>query len=338
MFVRYFVHHFHLETNLNSLKSSCSLMAALLCHLLCQLLCTSPTYSADAASWQSNQPAKPLAFNDVNEQLHKNYAHAKDEIRQKLGPIVFCTNMAISLHKGKDVTTVPFQTPRYTGLKQVSHITLGSFFLLTNHTDEKLSADQIERLKAYKAGIEKAAPELQTNQGLVTEDDAKQQELIKKTLAFLGKVIDDKQVSHSDLRTFVRSCTVSDLENAYEAAGSQIRTMDDTMAKWHKEMTDEEWNKLHVIILTGHMPRPGLLSYQYFSKLLCQNQEGEQIIVAEGLTDEEQAIDLLLTHIIDGKVAVEFFQDPWRMHRDLLSDGGELYLKEHKLQANWTGK
>ena len=86
------------------------------------------------------------------------------------------------------------------------------------------------------------------------------------------------------------------------------------------------------------MPRPGLLSYQYFSKLLNQNQEGEQIIVAEGLTDEEQAIDLLLTHIIDGKVAVEFFQDPWRMHRDLLSDGGELYLKEHKLQASWPSK
>lgn len=132
----------------------------------------------------------------------------------------------------------------------------------------------------------------------------------------------------------MRMCTVSDLENAYEAAGSQIRTMDETVLKWHKEMTDDEWKKLHVIILTAHMPRPGLLSYQYFSKLLSQGQEGEQIIIAEGMTDEEQATDLLLTHIIDGKVAVAFFQDPWRMHRDLLSDGGELYLKEHKLVAN----
>ena len=92
-----------------------------------------------------------------------------------------------------------------------------------------MSTDEIERLKAYKAGIEKAAPELQNNQGLAAEDDAKQQELIKKTLAFLGKVIDDKQVSHADLQTYVRSCTVPDLENAYEAAGSQIRAMDDTV-------------------------------------------------------------------------------------------------------------
>lgn len=319
---------------MNSLKTSGSLMAALLYHLLC----ASPAFCADASACPAAPAEKPLAFNSVNEQLHKNYAHAKDEIRQKLGPIIFCTNMDISLHKGSNVTTVPFQKPRYTGLKQVSHITLGTFVLLTNHTDEKLSADQIERLTAYKAGIEKAVPELQKNQGLVAADDARQQELIAKTLAFLGKVLNDKQVSQADLQTYVRTCTVPDLENAYDAAGSQIRAMDEAVSKWHKEMTDDEWSKLHVIILTSHMPRPGLLSYQYFSKLLNQSQEGEQIIVAEGMTDEEQATDLLLTHIIDGKVAVAFFQDPWRMHRDLLSDGGELYLKEHKLQANLATK
>jgi hypothetical protein len=302
--------------------------------LLTQILSASPAFSGNEPSCPVEHTEKPLAFNDVNEQLHKNYAHAKDEVRQKLGPIIFCTNNEISLHKGKLVETVPFQKPRYTGLKQISHITLGSYVLLTNHTDEKLNDDEIQRLVAYKTGIEKAAPELEKSQGLVPEDEAKQRDLIKKTLAFLGKVIDDKQVSHADLQSYVRMCTVSDLENAYEAAGSQIRTMDETVLKWHKEMTDDEWKKLHVIILTAHMPRPGLLSYQYFSKLLSQSQEGEQIIIAEGMTDEEQATDLLLTHIMDGKVAVAFFQDPWRMHRDLLSDGGELYLKEHKLMAN----
>ena len=92
--------------------------------------------------------------------------------------------------------------------------------------------------------------------------------------------------------------------------------------------------------MTSHMPRQGLLSFQYFSKLLNQAQEGDQIIVAEsaGTTDEEQAIDLLLTHMLDGKVAVEFFKDPWRMHRDLLSDGAKEWLEKHKLQGNLVSR
>ena len=316
---------------MNLLKSSSSLIAT----LLSGLLCTIPAYSENAAPWQLD---KPLAFTEVNEQLQRNYAHAKDEIRQNLGPIIFCTNDSVSLLKGKDKTTVPFITPRSTGLKEIAHITLGSYILLTNHTDEILTAEKIERLQAFKTGIEKAAPDLQNNEGLEPRDDSRQEELIKKTISFLSNVINAKRVSHTDLQKYVRSCAVPDLENAYEAAGSQITTIDDAVAIWHKQMTPEEWSNLHVIILISHMPRQRLLSFQYFSKLLNQPQEGKQIIVSEGPSNDEQAIDLLLTHILDGKVALDFFRDPWRMHRDLLSDGAQKYLQEHKLQGNQISK
>ena len=242
----------------------------------------------------------------------------------------------VSLLRGKDKTTVPLIKPHYTGLKQVAHITLGTFVLLTNHTDETLSADTIQRLQAYKDGIEKATPSLDKDQALEPEDESRQKELIKNTLSLLDTAIKEKRVSHEDLRQYVRSCTTPDLENASEAAGSLITTIDDAVAKWHKEMTPQEWKKLHVIIWTAHMPRQDLTSFQYFSKLLNQPNEGEQIIVAESPSpcDQEQAIDLLLTHILDGKVALEFFNDPWRMHRDLLADGAKEYLQKHELQGN----
>jgi hypothetical protein len=308
-------------------------------NLLATLLLSSIVYTVPvrAETWsKSSEPDKPLAFDAVNQQLFKNYTHAKDEIRQKLGPIVMCSNVSVTLLKGKERSTVPFIRPHYTGLKEVAHITLGSFILLTNHTDEELTAEKIEKLKEYRDGIEKASAELQKNEGLEPVDQARQQELVKKTLAFLDKVIAAKRVSTGELDTYVRTTTIPDLENAYEAAGSQITTMDDAMSKWHREMTAEEWKKLHVIILTTHMPRKELLAFQYFQKLLNQPEEGEQIIVAEsaGTTTDEQAIDLLLTHILDGKVAVAFFQDPWRMHRDLLSDGAKEWLQKHKLKAN----
>lgn len=314
------------------LRLSSPLTAAILFSLLLAI----PAHSDDATSWQSND--KPLAFNDVNEQLHKNYAHAKEEIRQALGPIILCTGDSISLLKGKDKTTISFIKPHYTGLKQIAHITLGSFIILTNHTDENLSTDTLGRLQAYKDGIEKASFGLEKDQGLESGDESRQKELVNKTLSFLNTVINDKRVSHADLQKYVRSCTVPDLRNAYEAAGSQITTMDNAVAQWHKEMTPEEWKKLHVIIWTSHMPRQGLLAYQYFSKLLNLSQEGEQLIVVESPTpsNDELAIDLLLIHILDGKVATNFFNDPWRMHRDLLSDGAKEYLQKHKLIGNKT--
>ena len=43
----------------------------------------------------------------------------------------------------------------------------------------------------------------------------------------------------------------------------------------------------------------------------------------------EPGMDLLATHALDRKVAIDFFKDKWRMHRDLLSDGARQYLKKH---------
>lgn len=301
--------------------------------LLVSLRCAIPPCSASEANWAT---VKPLAFSDVNEQVRENYVHAKQEIREGLGPIILCTSDLVSLLKGNRKTTVPFIKPRFTGLKEITHITLGTFILLRNHTNESLGPDTIQRLRNYKDGIEKADLVLNREQGLEPVDESRQKELIKKTISFLGTVIKDKLVSREDLRQYVRSCTASDLENAYEAAGSEIKTIDDAVSKWHKAMSPEEWKMLHVIIWTTHMPKQDLASFQYFSKLLNQPNEGDQIIVAESPSpcDEEQAIELLVTHILDREIALEFFNDPSRMHRDLLADGAKEYLQKHDLQGN----
>ncbi len=322
---------------MKSFKSTCSLLLA----VSSINLYAAPALCQSMGAQPSDKPAvteKPLAFNAVNEQLLKNYTLAKDEIRAGLGPIIVCSGNSIALHKGKNIESVVIIKPRYTGLKEVAHITLGTFVLLINHTDENLSTAQIDKLKTYKTGIEQAASGLEKNEGLAPTDNPMQEELIKKTLAFLGTVIEAKRVSHVDLQKYVRSCATPDMHNAYEAAGTQIEAMDKAVSEWHKAMTADEWKNLYVVIMTGHMPRQQLLAFQYFSKLLNQPQEGDRIIVAEGLSEEQQALDLLVTHILDRKIAIEFFQDPWRMHRDLLSDGAKEYLEKHKMQGNLDEK
>jgi hypothetical protein len=56
----------------------CMLKLSLMAMLLCLLQAFIPA-GAQNATW--TQTCKPLAFNYVNEQVHKNYAYAKDEIR-----------------------------------------------------------------------------------------------------------------------------------------------------------------------------------------------------------------------------------------------------------------
>ncbi len=305
-------------------------------YLVMSILCAFGLAPAHAETWSESTSDQPLAFNEVNQHLLRNYTNAKEELHERLGPIVLCMGNSLTLIKGKDRETIPFIKQHYTGLKEVSHITLGTFVLLVNHTDENISDKTISKLKEYKSGIEKASPQVSKHEGLEPSDDSRQEALIATTLAFLDKAIKEKRVSADELQSYTRTTSVPDLDNAYEAVSSQLTSMDKTMAKWRKAMTPDQWNTLYVFIATAHMPRQELLAYQYFAKLLNQSQEGDRIVVGENpaTTTEEQGIDLLLTHILDRKIAIQFFNDPWRMHRDLLSDAGKKWLQEHKLEAS----
>jgi hypothetical protein len=62
-------------------------------------------------------------------------------------------------------------------------------------------------------------------------------------------------------------------------------------------------------------------------------REGDKIVFSEGPSEESDALNLLHTHMLDKKIAQSFFNDSWRMHRDLLSDGAARFLRSHKLSA-----
>jgi hypothetical protein len=73
-------------------------------------------------------------------------------------------------------------------------------------------------------------------------------------------------------------------------------------------------------------PRKGNLAVQYFARLLGEPGEGRRIVYAEAIFDETRALDLVATKLVDTQVGIDFFNDPLRMHRDLLSDAAQDYL------------
>ena len=51
-----------------------------------------------------------------------------------------------------------------------------------------------------------------------------------------------------------------------------------------------------------------------------------RLIYGENVFDEEKALRLLGTHLVDADIGTYFFNDAQRMHRDLLSDAAEAII------------
>jgi hypothetical protein len=276
----------------------------------------------------SRDPAK-MTFTDVNSIFHESYDNARKEILSDLGPVIICTGDSLTLLYKGTRKNERFIKDNYTRLKEISHITLGTYVVLINHTTGSIPDDVQNRLRRLRNGI-LAASENLPSMGLSEALLNRQRTIVEITLKFIDSVLAKKTVSREELRRYTRSVGKLDLGNAYDAVSSQLATINGIVNEWSKRFSKDEWNRLYVVIETGHMPRERQSSLQYFSKLLNQKREGLRIVTVETLASEDKALDLLLTHILDRQVAIDFFKDEWTMHRDLLSGGAKKYLSKQK--------
>ena len=98
-------------------------------------------------------------------------------------------------------------------------------------------------------------------------------------------------------------------------------------------MGEREWEKLYVVIMSGHQARYREVSSQYFHRLLREPESiGAQfetrIVHAESIWDEQAALKLLARHQIDSAASLAFFNNSTRLQEDLMSDAASGYLAE----------
>lgn len=300
------------------------------------LLAPAPSSMADTllASSTLGQPpkhevsAKPSdALSTFNNSFRENYSEAKKEIRENLGPIIIL-NSDMTLIRGDKRLTASVIPTEYTVTKTIDHITLDIFVILTNDTDHPLSQATRKRLEVLKELVLKSEDQVKASD-LPAASVPRQFEIINKSLEFVTTTLKNGQVSSAELKKFTRSIAPLTLKNVDEAVAAALARTDGIVEGWRKDIPIADWNNLYVIVASGHMPREQNSFMQYFEKLLKQKREGDRIIYFEGDYDEQRAIDLLVTHILDRRIAIDFYKDPWRMHRDLLSDGAHKYLSKH---------
>jgi hypothetical protein len=262
----------------------------------------------------------------LNDASRIAYRLAKNAALARTGPIILVSGDDLVLRKGDERTKVRFVPDTFHVMKAISHVALAIDVTLAAHpSEESLNDEVIKDLRDYR-GLLPPVMERLASTGLDREHQEREKAILTECAAFLDRLIERRASSPADRVAFARRLWPLINTNASSAARIALDSLHRQVSEWKKRLTPEEWKKLTVIVMGTQMPRKGNLAVQYFSRLLGELGEGRRIVYAEALFDEPRAIDLLATRLVDTQVGVDFFNDPLRMHRDLLSDAAEDYL------------
>lgn len=266
----------------------------------------------------------------LNQVFRQGYAEAHERLAKQGVPTIVNIGDGLVLLSSKGREEKLIEPANWHTLKAVDHLPLGIFVVLSGHTDSPLSAPVLQRLTDLRSAAQKTEPTMDKYQ-LSPAIAARQKVIFEKSLAFIDECLESKLVKASRLKGFCRSMTPLVMGNADDAEALELALLDKVVQEWLSTMTASEKSNLHVIVVSGHMPRQANRVMQYFLLLTGEKQEGGRVVYNESTQPAEQeALNLLATHELDAEIGEAFFGDPWRMHRDVLSDGAAKYLKKHK--------
>jgi hypothetical protein len=277
----------------------------------------------------SAQPVAASHSDAVDNAFRQLYADTRKEFIDADAPLIVCLGGKLIFYRGgKRVAEHAIIPPTWQTLKVVDHVPLGIFVALVTHTGAALEPERVEQLSRFHAAIEDARKEIESA-ALGATSAARQKRILDESQAFLKSVLTAGAVSKRQLDEFAGRMGVPTLQNADDAEQLELGEVDNAVQAWRKELPPSDWARLRVVVCDGHMPRQQEREMQYFAALLGEKVEGNRLVFMENGTDEQKALELLATHQLDAQIGRAFFHDPWRMHRDLLSDGARHYLRQH---------
>jgi hypothetical protein len=292
--------------------------------LLAGLACTAAGQATAPPAPQAPSTADPLTT--LNDAFRAAYQRTKEATLAHCGPVILVEGDTLVLRRGNSRLDADYTPAVYHILKAVAHVPLALDVVLTPHAgdatlDEAVLAE-LRRLRGLMAAAETSLHPFV----LEPEQVERSRTIFAESRKFLDSVVQERRCPRAHRVAFARRMTPLVMKNVGEAARAELDALHSQVGAWRKDMTPEEWKALKVVILGSALPRKQGLTVQYFARLLGEPGEGPRIIFAESVRDEAKALDLMATHAVDTGIGADFFNDPARMHRDLLSDAARDYL------------
>ena len=246
--------------------------------------------------------ADPLA--QANADFRALYREAKSRALASAGPVLLVEGDTLVLRDAAAREAAHFLPDGYTKLKEVSHVPLALYVAL-HGSEGPLSPHTRAALEALAAEI-------------ASGDDP----VLSASRELISRVLKRGAAGPGEIDAFAHRMGPLVAANAEKAAAMELDALDAQVAKWRPRLGPAP----HVVVMGAHMARTNEISVQYFQRLLGA---GREVIFAESMWDEEKALDLVATHLVDGAASQAFFGDAGRLHEDMLAEGAKKYLVAH---------
>jgi len=278
-----------------------------------------------AVSARADGPS-PDALTRANDDFRAMYREARARALGNAGPVLLVEGDTLVLRDGAAREAVKFLPPGYTALKEASHVPLALFVLLRD-AESPLAGPTRKALEALASEVKRARPGLGARP-FPKASLARQEQVLDASVALVDVVIRRGAVAPGEVAGFARRMGPLLEANSEDAAALQLESMQKQVEAWRAKI-GSGWARLHVVVMGAHMARTNEIALQYFLRLLGESAEGGRVVFAEGLWDEEKALDLLATHLLDGAASEAFFGNAARLHEDMLAEGARKYLDAH---------
>ena len=266
-----------------------------------------------------------LSLATLNQSFRQAYANARQQELEEAGPIIIAKgDRLILLHTGRRINGTNVDV-EYHDLKAVAHAPLALFCILKPSLDRPLNPSKAASLAKFQKALKDAKSELSTTfpERAVRK---RQRRILKRCEAFVATVVEKGMADSAELDQLLDSLRIDIAQNVAGAARVRIDNYHRQMLAWRDQLTDDQFQQLRVIVPGASMPRKNNLTIAYFAKLFEQEGECEQIVYAESRFQDQEALKLLGTHILDRQIGTQFFDDESRMNRDLLGPEARVYL------------
>ncbi len=287
------------------------------------LAATAVTLLVAGPGWAAD-PAADATLNEFNKAARAAYAEGRARMLARTDPVVLVAFDTLILRRKGEETKINFTPDAYHRLKSAAHVALGLYGALApvSEGDQGWKAT-IADLGARTLAVRDVLERLDFTPVQVE----RQRRLIDLSLAYIDATLAAGRVERSALSAYGRSIAPLVLANADDAAKLQLDGLHATFEPWRRQLSAEEWARLHVLVLGSKMPRDGNLQYSYFAFALgSQAVATQRLVYTEGVTNPQAATQLLGTMVIDRSLAESFFEDRLRLDRDLLADGAQAHL------------
>lgn len=271
--------------------------------------------------------AIPEELDALNRASRKLYADGRALELTAVPAVILVSGDDLTLRKNGKRVTAKVIPAEYHALKCVAHSTLATFAHLAHEPGKPLGGERAKALKEYRDLLAAAGPAAEAF-GFDLDTLTRQKRIISRGLAFIDRVLKDGRVSADDLNAYCRASRADVMANCAAACRAQLLATHRQVTAWKKGMTADEWAGLAVVVQGVQTPRAENAAVQYFARLFGETGEGKRVVYAEGLFEEERALNLLGTLRLDGKLAVAVFNDPARMYRDILADAARLAVDD----------